>query len=221
MRVPEATTVPIIEVKNNFARHSLLWWFVLPFAAVLVIPMFFPESTFHIASSELDFFTDWGRNVTEVSATADGIFKAAFIDTKIAKYFSEFFVLPHSVSWHSEAAQKSAAVSQNFNNAFWMMIYRGIWRCCALWPIYIGIFFSMVLPAFVDGLVTRAKKSFNFRFHNPVYFYSSMHTVVLVLGLGVFIPLMPVTLNAFLLSTFAGLLALAFWVTAANFQTGN
>lgn len=213
--------MPALEIKNHFARHSLLWWFTLPIAAVLVLPMVFPEGSFHISSSEIQFFSEWGRNVSDVSSAADSIFKTAFIDTKIAKYVSEFFVMPHSVAWHSEAARDAAGATQNFNNAFWMMIYRGIWRCCALWPIYIGIFVSMVLPAFVDGLVTRAKKSFNFRFHNPVYFYSSMHTMVLVLGLGVFIPLMPMNLNALLLAAFAGLLSVAFWVMAANFQTGN
>jgi hypothetical protein len=210
-----------IEVKNNFARHGILWWITLPIAAVLVLPMFFSESRFHVAPSELDFFAGWGRDVGAISRMADAIFRAAFVDTRIARYVSEFFVPSNSAPWHSRVAQGAAEISQTYNNALWMMVYRGVWRCCALWPIYLAIVISMVIPAFVDGLVTRAKKSFNFRFHNPVYFYSSMHTAVLVLGLGVFLPILPVDLNGLYVGGFAAMLSLAFWVTAANFQTGS
>lgn len=213
--------MPVVELKNNFARHSVLWWLTLPFMAILVLPMVFPHGAFGVSSSELNFFASWGRDTSAVTVSADSIFKHAFVDTGIAKYMGNFFSMANGLSLAPRAVQYASNAGQNYDQAFWMMIYRGIWRFYALWPIYIGIFFSMVLPAFVDGLVTRAKKSFNFQFHNPVYFYSSMHTVVLILGLGFFIPLMPVSLNAELLAGFAALLSLSFWVTASNFQTGN
>ncbi len=213
--------MPVIEVKNNFARHTLLWWFTMPIAATLVLPMVFPHGSFNISKSEMDFFADYGRNIATVTVNADVIFKSAFVNTGIAEYMGKFFSSEGAFNLAPKAVQFAASAGQNYNSAFWMMIYRGIWRFCALWPIYVGIFFSMVLPSFIDGLVTRAKKSFNFQFHNPVYFYSSMHTAVLVLGMGVFIPLLPMDLNSALMAGFSVLLCLSFWVTASNFQTGN
>lgn len=213
--------MPILEVKNDFVKHTLFWWTLLPLFAVIVLPYFLPIESFTVSNDEIKCFRDFGRSIDAVTTTTDGIFNAMFVETGVVKVFQTMFIHHGQNIELSRLNGMVANFTQHWNNGFWMMTYRAMWRLVALWPLYLGIIFSMVAPSFIDGLVQRSIKSFDYKFHNPVYFFSSLHLMVLVLGLAVFIPLLPFHLTAPLLGAFGVLMSITVWITTANFQTGG
>ena len=211
----------MIEVKNQFAKHAVFWVFPLPLVAVLALPAILPPSDFGLSKEEVAFFAEsLGRDVPAITAAADGIFDRMFIKTHIATSVRDFFVGGNREDG-VDLMKTAGKVSRNYNNAVWLMIYRGLWRMCGLWPVVLSVMLALGMPCLVDGLAVRARKSYNFQFHNPVFFWSASHSLILIMGLGVFLPFMPYALSPLLLCSFAVLICGALWVTAANFQTGN
>lgn len=209
----------MIEVNNQFAKHAVFWIFALPLVAILGLPALLPASSFGLSRDEVDFFrTVLGRDVPAITVTTDAIFNTLFIKTKIAGYVRDFLIGFKSETGLAKAA---GAVSRNYNDALWLMLYRGLWRICGLWPVVLSVIVALGMPCMVDGLAVRARKAYNFQFHNPVFFWSASHSLVMIAGLGVFLPFLPYSLSAVLLGAFTVLMCGALWVTASNFQTGN
>ncbi len=213
----------MIEVKNQFANHLIFWSLVLPFVAVLVLPAFMASNNFAISEPEIAFFKNvLNQDTEQITATCDSVFNSAFVETKIATAFRDFFA-PRAARNGPESGLMSLSsnFSRNYNNSLWLMVYRGIWRITGLWPIVLSLFLAIGLPCLVDGLAVRARKSYNFQFHNPVFFWSASHSVIIVIGLGIFLPFLPYALSPVVMVCFFVAFCACLWVTASNFQTGN
>ena len=99
--------------------------------------------------------------------------------------------------------------------------YKATWRFFALKSIFLLPLLVLAIPAAVDGFMVRATKKYRFENSNPVFFYSSMHTMVLMFGMFAFLPLAPFSLSAITLLTIIVLLIGGIWLTTSNFQTGT
>lgn len=209
----------MIEVKNQFANHAIFWWVGLPLIAMFVLPLLIPPESFVITAEEVEFFKNMGIETSSATNSANDWFKTLFVDTKVRELFQSTFI-NSNMPMSSELQKSSRSFTSNWNDGFWNMFFRAIWRLHALWPVYLGGCISFVIPAFIDGLTVRAKKKYNFQVHNPVFFYASTHFAVLVLGLAVFLPFLPITLNALHIGGFFCVLALSMWIVASNFQSG-
>ena len=209
----------MIEVKNQFTKHGIFWWFALPLVATVLLPMAFGEEFFLITQNGVEFFKQLRVDTDATTKSANAWFKAMFIDTKIFSIFNEIFANGPAANVN-DFNHMASKVTGDWNKGFWNMQFRAIWRLHALWPIYIAGILAIVIPAFFDGLVTRAVKKYNFQVHNPVIFYTSAHFAVLVIGLAYFIPFLPVSLDATYIGGFFILLSVSIWQLAANFQSG-
>ena len=211
----------LIEPKNQFANHVIFWMLGVPFLGILLLPAFLEPKSLILDASEKLFFHDvLGRDLVAITSQTESIFKYLFVDTGIFAGMKSLLgggegnSLGHFYAFASK-------LSSSYNTAFWLLIYRAIWRVCALWPALLSIFLCLGIPSLVDGLSIRARKSFTFEFHNPVYFWTSSHLLVLVLGLAVVLPLLPIAMTGVLIGVFCLILCTTIWTTAANFQTGN
>ncbi len=130
-----------------------------------------------------------------------------------------FFNTPDNQLVQTPGAFKT--IASNYNDAFWFMVYRGVWRISAIWPVVLIFILAMGVPSMIDGLVTRAKKASDFGNHNPVYFWTASQSLILVMGLSFFLPFIPIAFTPTLFLGFTAAMCISLWVTASNFQTGN
>ena len=208
----------MIEVKNQFAAHGIFWMLTLPLVAIVGLPAVMSASDFIVTPHEVRFFSKvLGRDTVSIEHLEDAWYKFLFEDTHIASTLREFF------SPVKGAASRGAfsSLGQNYNNGLWLMVYRGLYRISGLWPVALAVMLALGVPCLIDGLAVRARKSYNFQFHNPVFFWSAGHLLILVIGLGIFLPFLPIPLTIPVLAGFFAVFCGAIWITAANFQTGN
>ena len=111
--------------------------------------------------------------------------------------------------------------SNSWIHGVWLMLYKATWRFFALKSIFLLPLLVLAIPAAVDGFMVRATKKYRFENSNPVFFYSSMHTMVLMFGMFAFLPPAPFSLSAITLLTIIVLLIGGIWLTTSNFQTGT
>ena len=208
----------MIEVKNQFAAHGIFWMLTLPLVAIVGLPAVMSASDFIVTPHEVRFFSKvLGRDTVSIEHLADAWYKFLFDDTHIASTLRDFF----SPGKGAASRGAFASIGQNYNNGLWLMVYRGLYRISALWPVALAVMLALGVPCLIDGLAVRARKSYNFQFHNPVFFWSAGHLLILVIGLGIFLPFLPIPLTIPVLAGFFAVFCGAIWITAANFQTGN
>ncbi|MDD2609387.1 MAG: DUF4400 domain-containing protein [Giesbergeria sp.] len=208
----------MIEVKNQFVRHGLFWIWVLPFAIFLLVPAFVSREEMQIPPAEIALMQELGQDVQKINERADRVFTAVFSD---AARFSKK-LLTSSVSLDDPSSiRRTAAATVKYHDNLWHMVYRAVWRLAGLWPTFLALALAVAMPALVDGLVVRAKKIDVFESHNPVFFWGAGHSLVMVVGVFVLLPLLPYTISMPVLYGTVGAIALALWVTAANLQTGS
>ncbi|MFJ1258394.1 DUF4400 domain-containing protein [Cupriavidus sp. CuC1] len=211
--------------KSEFSRHILFWWLLAPLIALLILPGVMSPVSFQIEQAEVRFLSHWGGQDREVTRRADAKFDLWFVapgwvDRSVA------VTRPQRVGGSSLAGGVSSFPAgtgswlRDWVAGFWMLVYRILWRVLALGPLYLTAAIGFVLPAFVDGIGSRLKKRYDFGQHNPIFFYASMHFVLLAVGLAMFVPVTPLTLTPTVLGGFFLATAAAIWVTAANLQTG-
>lgn len=209
----------MIEVKNQFARHGLFWFWVLPFAFILMIPAFFSREEMRVPMEEIQTMALLGQDVDAITRRADSIFNTVFVNTGATSFSAKLF--KSSVKEDDPEFFRNLAKSTNkYNENVWNMIYRAIWRLAGLWPTLTALMLAVALPSMVDGLVIRAKKVDVFESHNPVFFWSAGHTLVMVVGVFFLLPLLPIPISITLLYGAVGIISVALWVTSSNFQTG-
>lgn len=208
----------MIEVKNQFASHTLFWIWVLPFALFLLVPAFVDRESMRVPPAEIILMKELGQDVGMVSKRADRIFNSVFTDmVRWSKTLLTSRVKEDDPIVFRNAARRSQVYHQNL----WHMVYRAVWRLAGLWPTFMALSLAVALPAFIDGLVVRAKKVDVFEAHNPVFFWGAGHSLVIVIGIFVLLPLLPYTITMTVLYGAVGAIAAALWVTASNLQTGS
>lgn len=210
----------MIEVKNQFARHTMFWWIFAPFLMAVILPFIIPKVHLSLNQAELEAFNSMGIDGEKKVKQTDSLFDSWFIQTKIRSQFDNIFenTVKTPSTWQFQ--QSSRKVTSEWNDGFWSLIYRAMWRINALMTIYLMGFICFIIPSFIDGLISRAKKKYEFRTNNPLYFYSSAHTTILIAGLALFIPFIPYSLTALTVGLFIIILAGSSWIVASNFQTG-
>lgn len=208
----------MIEVKNQFVRHGLFWIWVLPFAIFLLVPAFVSREEMRIPPAEISLMKELGQDVKTVNARADRVFTAVF--SGAVKFTKKLFTSSANLGDPS-AIKRTAAATVKYHENLWYMVYRAVWRLAGLWPTFFALALAVAMPALVDGLVVRAKKIDVFESHNPVFFWGAGHSLVMVVGVFVLLPLLPYTISMPMLYGSVGAIAMALWVTAANLQTGS
>lgn len=209
----------MIEVKNQFVRHSLIWLWVIPLALFLLMPAFVGREEMRVPRDEVKMLSLLGQDAAQVTRRADEIYENWFVKTGLVSKAKRIFLTnlnENDPKFFKNLAKDTLTYHENM----WDMIYRAIWRLTGLWPTLTALLLALVLPALVDGLVVRAKKVDVFESHNPVFFWSAGHAVVMVVGTFLLLPLLPYTISIFVLYGSIGLVTAAMWIAAANLQTG-
>lgn len=203
-----------VSVKNSFGSHFILWSLFLPLLALILVPVFMPEQ--RIDEAEIAMVSTFSINVVDMTDATNATFSKAFLDTG---------VMPATEKWFSGQGagefQKNSKYAASWIHGVWLMIYKAMWRVNVLTSIFFMPLLALLIPAAVDGFAVRARKKYRFENSNPVFFYSSMHMVVLMFGLFAFLPLAPITLSSNALFGLLACLTLGVWMTASNFQTGT
>ena len=199
-----------VSVQNSFGSHFILWSFFLPILALIFVPLVVPDQT--LTQSEVEMVAALGVDVAAMTQTVDQRFAPLFVENGFMAKTQQFFgtskggILDFSNSWI---------------HGVWLMLYKATWRFFALKSIFLLPLLVLAIPAAVDGFMVRATKKYRFENSNPVFFYSSMHTMVLMFGMFAFLPLAPFSLSAITLLTIIVLLIGGIWLTTSNFQTGT
>lgn len=198
-----------VSVQNSFGSHFILWSIFLPLLALIFIPFFLPDQT--LSQSEVEMVAAFGVNIASMTQNVDQHFSSLFIETGIMAKTQGFFTSKNGM----------LDFAGTWIHGVWLMLYKATWRFMALKSIFLLPLLVLTIPAAVDGFMVRSTKKYRFENSNPVFFYSSMHTMVLMFGLFAFLPLAPFNLSAFALLTIVVLLIAGIWLTTSNFQTGT
>lgn len=207
-------------IKNTFLSHFVMWGLFLPLLTIIFLPMFI--SDLNMDQQEIDMVANSGVNVEKINTTTNALYSAAFIRTGILPATEKFFT--GDIGLASSTHQGSAEVTKfagTWIRGVWVLIYKGMWRLNMLFSLFLLPLIVLCVPAVIDGVAARSKKKFSLENYNPVYFYSSMHVSVLMIGLFIYLPLLPLALTYNMLAFFLLALAFSMWITASNFQTGN
>jgi len=199
-----------VSVQNSFGSHFVLWSIFLPILALLFVPLVVPNQS--LTQPEVEMVAALGVNVAEMTQTVDQRFAAMFVENGFMAKTQSFF-----------GSSKGGILdfASGWINGVWLMLYKATWRFFALKSIFLLPLLALAIPAAIDGFMVRATKKYRFENSNPVFFYSSMHTMVLMFGLFAFLPMAPFSLSATALLTIVILLIGGIWLTTSNFQTGT
>lgn len=209
-------------VKNTFMSHIVFWLVFLPILTIIFLPLLKMKAD--IDPSELKMVAGAGVNVGEVADKVNARFSDWFIRSGIMPATESFFggyVPGRQQQEGMGMATNMRMFAADWVRGMWIVIYRAMWRLQALSGIYVAALFAICLPALIDGLAIRARKRYQFENYNPVFFYFSYHSAVLVLGMLFYLPIVPVALSPLIVIMFLGLLGTAIWWAAANLQTGS
>lgn len=210
----------MMEVKNQFAKHSLFWIFLLPFMAVILMPAFMNAQALKLPMSEVDAIRELGQDPDVITRRTNESFSALFVETGAIRAMDKLF-RAKAKPGEPTGVRSAQSISDKYLTGMWHMLYRAMWRFNGLWPVLSVLLLAVVVPAVVDGLVIRATKLDQFKPHNPVYFWGATHTAISTAGLFLFLPFLPIPLSTLMLYGVVGLVAGALWVTSSNLQTGN
>ena len=207
--------------KNSFVGHSLFWLLAVPFALVLAYPAFLVTDAEEVVpGDEIAALVLRGREPDEVNRAANLKFRRWFVDTGAVNASLGYFA-PNTHDGAVPLSNEYAGFAAHWIRSLWKITYRAIWRWVAFFDLFVALLAAIALPCFVDGLVQREKKLYTFGHHNPVYFYTAKHGVILMLGLSMTLPWLPLPLSYPLWAAIAAVVGAMSWFVAANFQTGG
>lgn len=199
-----------VSVQNSFGRHFILWSLFLPMLALIFVPLVVPNQT--LTQSEVEMVSSLGVDVTALTQVVDHRFATLFVENGFMAKTQSFF-----------GSSKGGMLdfAGTWIHGVWLMLYKATWRVYALKLVFLLPLLALAIPAAVDGFMVRATKKYRFENSNPVFFYSSMHTMVLMVGLFAFLPMAPFSLSATALLAIVLMLIGGIWLTTSNFQTGT
>lgn len=200
--------------KSSFGGHFILWAMFLPLLSIIALPILEPDQ--NIKEAEVQMAKSLNVDVDKVTAATNNVYSAAFIETGILPATENFF----GGSVAGLAASKGA-IAAKWIRGVWLQVYKAVWRVHVLFYAFLIPLLVLCVAAAVDGFAVRARKRYRFENYNPIFFYSSMHAVVFIVGLFVFLPLAPITLSVGILAAMLACLTFAVWITTSNFQTGS
>ncbi|MCE2984350.1 MAG: DUF4400 domain-containing protein [Burkholderiales bacterium] len=101
-----------------------------------------------------------------------------------------------------------------------MQTYKVLYRIELVKFWYVG-FLTVLIAAFVDGMVIRKKKTYAADIANPLAFHIFGHAFFAVIGGLVLLPLLPFTISNLAWPIATAVFCLLTWAVAKNFQTGR
>ena len=211
----------MIEVKNQFARHLMLWVLTLPFLAVFLMPAMMEADRLQVPRTERQMLIDLGQDPAAVTARANAIFMRLFVETGAVEVSGKLFRAKDRGRIGQQNQLTTAKASNRYVDGFWNLLYRAIWRFMGLWPVLAVLLMAFAIPALMDGMVIRKSKVHRFQSHNPVFFWASSHAVITTSGAFMFLPFLPFAISLPVLYGAVALVSTGLWTTAANFQTGT
>ncbi|WP_234265106.1 DUF4400 domain-containing protein [Hydrogenophaga sp. NFH-34] len=209
----------MIEIKNQFARHMILWILTGPFLAVFLMPVFMGTEKLRVPDSEYETLQELGIEHDLVTQRANTVFSSLFVETGAVQWTRKFASSKNGFGTLGERNINRG--SNSYVEGFWHLIYRAIWRFMGMWPVLSVLLLAFALPAFIDGIVIRETKLDQFKPHNPVFFWLSMHSVISIAGSFLFLPLLPIAITIPVLYGAVALVSIGLWTLTANLQTGN
>lgn len=209
----------MIEIKNQFARHLILWVLTGPFLAVILFPAMWPAEKMRVPTSEIETLQILGANPNDATRRANEIFTTLFVETGIHQWTRKLVGSRGGLGTEGERNMHKG--SNSYVDGVWHLIYRAIWRFMGMWPVLSILLLAFAVPALVDGVVTRETKLDQFKPHNPVFFWIATHSVISVVGSFLFLPLLPIAITIPVLYGSVALVAIGAWSLAANLQTGT
>jgi len=211
----------MIEIKNSFAKHLLFWSWVLPLAAGLALPLLLSPDHFTIKLAEVEMIASGGADLASINEDTNRQFHELFMETGIQPMISKFFNEGVSKHIFPNGVSHSVQIQSDYNKGLWRLIYRALWRLNAFAHVAFAYLLALFIPACLDAAMVRARKAHNFELHNPVFFWGAGHSVVLMAGLVLFLPFLPVTLSLPMLLLCLAAACASAWVAISNFQTGT
>lgn len=208
-------------IKNSFTSQAVFWLFFLPLLTLIFLPLL--SSDTNIEQAELDMIAKSGTDIAAVTLATQDQFRRWFIDTGVMDASTRFFggqTPGYSSGPNLALVDQASSLASGWVMNVWALLYKCMWRLHALFWIYVAAIGAVCLPCLWDGIWVRARKRYNFQTHNPLVFNMSTHLAVMVVGLLVYIPLIPVTLTPVVIAGFIAFLGASLWWAAANFQTG-
>lgn len=201
-------------MKTSFGGHFIFWALFLPLLSIVALPLLEPDQ--NIRPAEIEMAQSLNVDLGRLNERTNSFYQSAFIETGLLPATENFF----SGSVLGKPSEKSA-VAGTWIRGVWLQVYKGVWRVHVLFYAFLIPLLVLCTAAAIDGFAVRARKRYRFENHNPIFFYSSMHVVVFIVGMFVFLPLAPITLSIGILSGMLACLAFAVWITTSNFQTGS
>jgi len=208
-------------IKNSFTSQAVFWLFFLPLLTLIFLPLFYSNTNIEMA--ELEMIQASGTDIPTVTQATQDQFRRWFIDTGIMEATTSFFggkTSGYMAAPKQPMVEQASALASGWVGNVWALLYKCMWRLHALFWVYVAAIGAVCLPCLWDGIWVRARKRYNFETHNPLVFNMSTHLAVMVVGLLVYIPLIPVSLTPPVIAGFMVFLGASLWWAAANFQTG-
>lgn len=206
------------DIKNSFTSQLAFWILFLPLLTLIFLPLIKAEN--NIDQVEMEMLLSSGIDIQEVSFNTQERFKRWFVETGIMPKTLEFFNGSAAGPSKTPMIDKATDMGMSWMTGVWALIYKSMWRLQALIWIYAAAIGAVCLPCLLDGFWVRARKRYQFESSNPLIFNMSTHIAVMVLGLLLYIPLIPFALTPTLVACFMAFLGASLWWAAANFQTG-
>lgn len=213
----------MIETNNAFLKHTFLWVLTLPFLAVFLMPAMLSVERLQVPATERDTLLILGQDPDDITGRANDAFTKLFLNTGIKDGAEKLFRSKGGSLLGRNNTGERNIVSHNhrYLDAFWLLIYRAIWRFMGLWPALCVLLIAVAIPAVIDGAVIHQTKQDQFRSNNPVIFWASAHTAISVAGAFLFLPLLPIPISLYVLYGSVAILSLTLWSAAHNLQTGS
>ena len=205
-------------MKSRFGKH-LLFWLICPVVLIFSAP----------AIPEMEMFT---VPAAEEAANVAMIGQAEHLAAKqrAAERFNRLFIESGIVKWsfqhltsHGklqvfELARNNLA-GEAYLSRLWETVFKALYRI-EIAMYWVTATFIVIIACFVDGLVRRKVKTYEFGYANPVAFHLASHGLLSVMGLFLVVPWVPFALQQWIWPLLVVACGAVTWKAAESFQSG-
>lgn len=196
---------------NPFLKNLIRWGLLFPVMLLFINPFFYGNDL--IDPGELALVDQWHTDVARLQQRTDQRFDAWFVQPGLYHRSRQLFGADRATE--SPPLGEMTRISAQWVIGFWKTIYRAYWRGQALWDMLFWAVIWVGAALVVDGMVFRAKRRFQFMGSEAGQLYFALYVGSTALGMLVFLPLAPFSLNGwYVLLWLSGALG-ALWALAA------
>lgn len=204
--------------------QKILIYILLVILETIAVALFFPvDFVFkEVAEEQVSVHDVLGRDLAEdVQRRSDSLFTKAFGDTGIVEASYNMMVPTDSQKQASRGMDKLGNdlwgwVASRLG-AFWAQMYQAIYRF-TLVLTWLPYTLPIVVPATVDGLVTREIKKRTAGYASPVRYHAATHTIILLIFAVPFYAMYPFSVSPWFAPTWTAALAITLAILTSNIQ---